>query len=88
VYILTSRWKLLQRTISKQVHFPSILITFLFHTSGEWWARREVKVFKNPYFIIIIFFLDMASLYSPGCHGTHSVDQVGLKLRNLPVSAS
>ncbi|GAB1287408.1 Helicase-like transcription factor [Apodemus speciosus] len=28
------------------------------------------------------------SLYRPGCSGTHSVDQAGLKLRNPPVSAS
>ena len=25
---------------------------------------------------------------SPGCPGTHSIDQAGLKLRNLPASAS
>jgi hypothetical protein len=30
----------------------------------------------------------MVSLYSPGCPETHSVDQAGLKLRNLPASAS
>jgi hypothetical protein len=30
----------------------------------------------------------MISLCSPGCPGTHSVAQAGLKLRNLPVSAS
>jgi hypothetical protein len=28
------------------------------------------------------------SLCSPGCPGTHSVDQAGLELRNLPASAS
>jgi hypothetical protein len=28
------------------------------------------------------------SLCSPGCPGTHSVDQAGLKLRNPPASAS
>jgi hypothetical protein len=33
-------------------------------------------------------FQDRVSLYSPGCPGTHSVDQAGLKLRNLPASAS
>jgi hypothetical protein len=33
-------------------------------------------------------FRDRVSLYSPGCPGTHSVDQVGLKLRNPPASAS
>jgi hypothetical protein len=27
-------------------------------------------------------------LCSPGCPGTHSVDQAGLELRNLPASAS
>jgi hypothetical protein len=31
---------------------------------------------------------DMASLCSPGCPGTHSVDQAGLELRNSPASAS
>jgi hypothetical protein len=34
------------------------------------------------------FFRDRVSLYSLGCPGTHSVDQAGLKLRNLPASAS
>jgi hypothetical protein len=28
------------------------------------------------------------SLYSPGCPGTHFVDQAGLELRKLPASAS
>jgi hypothetical protein len=31
---------------------------------------------------------DRVSLCSPGCPGTHSVDQAGLKLRNLPASTS
>jgi hypothetical protein len=30
----------------------------------------------------------MVSLCSPGCPGTHSVDQAGLELRNSPASAS
>jgi hypothetical protein len=34
------------------------------------------------------FFFFGFSLYSPGCPGTHSVDQAGLKLRNPPASAS
>ena len=33
-------------------------------------------------------FRDRVSLYSPGCPETHSVDQAGLKCRNLPASAS
>jgi hypothetical protein len=32
-------------------------------------------------------FRDRVSLCSPGCPGTHSVDQAGLELRNLPASA-
>jgi hypothetical protein len=32
--------------------------------------------------------LDRVSLYSPGCPGTHFVDQAGLEFRNLPASAS
>jgi hypothetical protein len=35
-----------------------------------------------------IFFRYRISLYSPGCPGTHSVDQAGLKLRNPPASVS
>jgi hypothetical protein len=34
------------------------------------------------------FFQDRVSLYSPGCPGTHSVDQAGLELRNPSASAS
>ena len=34
------------------------------------------------------FFRDRVSLYSSGCHGTHFVDQAGLKHRNSSASAS
>jgi hypothetical protein len=33
-------------------------------------------------------FRDRVSLCSPGCPGTHFVDQADLELRNLPASAS
>jgi hypothetical protein len=33
-------------------------------------------------------FQDRVSLGSPGCPGTHFVDQAGLELRNPPASAS
>jgi hypothetical protein len=36
----------------------------------------------------VLFFHHRVSLCSPGCPGTHSVDQAGLKLRNPPASAS
>jgi hypothetical protein len=39
-------------------------------------------------FLLFFVFRDRVSLYSPGCPGTHFVDQAGLELRNLPASAS
>jgi hypothetical protein len=39
-------------------------------------------------FVLFCFFRDRVSLYSPGCPGTHLVDQAGLELRNPPASAS
>jgi hypothetical protein len=39
-------------------------------------------------FCLVWFFQDRVSLCSPGCPGTHFVNQAGLKLRNLPASAS
>jgi hypothetical protein len=46
---------------------------------------RHYCIFKLLFFS---FLRDRVSLYSPGCPGTHSVDQVGLKIRNPPSSAS
>jgi hypothetical protein len=37
---------------------------------------------------LFLFFETGFSLCSPGCPGTHFVDQAGLELRNLPASAS
>jgi hypothetical protein len=39
-------------------------------------------------FLFSFFFQDRFPLCSPGCPGTHSVDQAGLKLRSPPASAS
>jgi hypothetical protein len=36
----------------------------------------------------LFVFRDRVPPYSPGCPGTHSVDQAGLELRNLPASVS
>jgi hypothetical protein len=46
-----------------------------------WW-------FLFLWFFLFFVFPDRVSLYSPGCPGTHSVDQAGLELRNPPASAS
>jgi hypothetical protein len=40
------------------------------------------------WFVLVLVFRDSVSLYSPGCPGTHFVDQAGLELRNPPASAS
>jgi hypothetical protein len=42
---------------------------------------------EEPLFFFLVF-RDRVSLYSPGCPGTHFVDQAGLELRNPPASAS
>jgi hypothetical protein len=36
----------------------------------------------------VLFFQGRVSLCSPGCPGTHSVDQAGLEFRDPPASAS
>ena len=41
------------------------------------------------FFFFFFFFSETGFLcIAPGCPGSHSVDQVGLELRNLPASAS
>jgi hypothetical protein len=51
-----------------------------------------IHIYFNKYVLEVYihtwFFQDRVSLCSPDCPGTHSVDQAGLKLRNLPASAS
>jgi hypothetical protein len=36
--------------------------------------------------VVVVVFQERVSLFRPGCPGTHSVDQAGLELRNLPAS--
>jgi hypothetical protein len=40
------------------------------------------------FFVFFLVFRDRVSLYSPGCPGTHFVDQAGFELRDPPASAS
>jgi len=54
-------------------------------------ARTGFELLNCCLFVGFCFcfcFQDRVSLCSPGCPGTHSVDQAGLELRNLPASAS
>jgi hypothetical protein len=48
----------------------------------------SVCVFFWFCFFVLFLFFETGFRCSPGCPGTHSVDQAGLKLRNLPASAS
>jgi hypothetical protein len=46
-------------------------------------------IFVLFFVFVFVFFSKTGFLcVSPGCPGTHSVDQTGLKLRNSPASAS
>jgi hypothetical protein len=60
-----------------------------------WEQKRQSVLWSSESFFVCFLFLffvfvfqDRVSLYSPDCSGTHFVDQAGLKLRNLPASAS
>jgi hypothetical protein len=43
---------------------------------------------QDFFFFFFLAFRDRVSLCSPGCPGTHFVDQAGFELRNPPASAS
>jgi hypothetical protein len=52
------------------------------------WTRDSLSLcFVTFFCLFVLFFQYRVSLYSPDCPGTH-LDQAGLKLRNLPASAS
>jgi hypothetical protein len=73
ICILLSRNKFVTLTVINFSYFMSILGFF---------------VCLFVLFCFVFVFRDRVSLYSPGCPGTHFVHQDGLKLRNLPTSAS
>jgi hypothetical protein len=53
--------------------------------------ESEIHTISFLFFSLSLSFFLFCSFFvfcSPGCPGTHFVDQVGLKLRNLPASAS
>jgi hypothetical protein len=47
-----------------------------------------VWVLRVGFLFFGFYKIGFLSLYNPGCPGTHSVDQAGLKLRGLPASTS
>jgi hypothetical protein len=51
-------------------------------------AEKSMLAYRRQIKDIYIYPRQSFSVCSPGCPRTHSVDQAGLELRNLPVSAS
>jgi hypothetical protein len=63
------------------------------HLQGFFFLSLFVCVFGFFCFVLCFFvfafvFQDRVPLCIPGCPGTHSGDQTGLEIRNLPDSAS
>jgi hypothetical protein len=58
--------------------------SFPWSSSVSW--SQICELFELLFFFLV--FRDRVSLCSPGCPGTHFVDQAGLELRNPPASAS
>jgi hypothetical protein len=54
----------------------------------EYLLSNSFISFSFFFFFFFLVFRDRVSLCSPGCPGTHFVDQAGLELRNPPASAS
>jgi hypothetical protein len=53
-----------------------------------WLAERRMLILSSLVCLFVcLFFPARVSLCSPGCPGTHSVDQAGLELRIPPASA-
>jgi hypothetical protein len=60
-----------------------------FSRAEQWW---HMPFCLFVFFVVVVLFLFLffktVSLYSPGCPGTHFVDQAGHELRNPPAFAS
>ena len=74
----------------KQNSLDLYVVTWLdlHDTKKEHIGKQLIDFWGGLVIFFVLFFKDMVSLYSSGCPGTYSVDQVGLELRYLPASAS
>ena len=69
--------------------FSSFLFSFLLFFSFLFFLSFLLLFACFVFVLVVVFvFQDRVSLCSPGCPGTHFVDQAGLELRNPPASAS
>jgi hypothetical protein len=60
-----------------------------FQTSLELGLQATVScLLQGLRMVVMVESQNRVSLCSPGCPGTHAVDQAGLQLRNQPASAS
>jgi hypothetical protein len=86
--------------IKNPVYINYLLLSYRMFTGwlgdlqSMWWSvtpyttRISFTEYSSFFFFFFFFFCrDRVSLYSPGCPGTHFVDQAGLELRNPPASA-
>jgi hypothetical protein len=68
------------RLLDSEIAFSSFLFVMCTDFNSEECSQRGYYYYY--------YFWDRVSLCSPGCPGTHSVDQPGLELRNSPAPAS
>jgi hypothetical protein len=64
-----------------------VKVSYVKNTKNNVCFRMQILQ-QQLYFVKCNSFPDRVSLYSPGCPGTHFVDQAGLELRNSPASDS
>jgi hypothetical protein len=86
-WVLKSPWKHFASCPGSHVpcfESSNAMLSALFFISRSLWTFG----FSSSLFVCVCFFWDRVSLYSPGCPGTHFVDQAGLEPRNPPASAS
>jgi hypothetical protein len=87
------------RELLNQINSFTAVAGYKINSTNQWLFStqrinrlRKKKLGKHPallfvcLFVLFVFCRDMVSLCSPGCPGTHSVDQAVLKLRNPPAS--
>jgi hypothetical protein len=70
-------------SVGPQTHLPTARSSLSYTMIHRHARLRPMYTAKH-----VFIFRGRVSLYSPGCPGTHSVDQSGLELRNLLASAS
>jgi hypothetical protein len=88
----TGSFLLLQKLndlITEAKAFYILLMSFvsMYQASTYSFGVYHVGMFDFLLFFSYFRFQDRVSLCSPGCPGTHFVDQAGLELRNPPASA-